>query len=49
MDLRRALQHLEAGDWQACWAHGNVQRDFPKNPDAKAEIAALKAATAATG
>jgi hypothetical protein len=76
MDLRRALRHLEAGDWKAaheivqqdeesplaCWAHGIVhilegdlpnarywyraaKREFPEKPDAKREIAALRAAT----
>ena len=47
--LRRALQHLQSGDWQA--AHGSnarywyaqAKRSFPEQPSAKAEIAALSA------
>ena len=72
--LSKAVEYLQAGDWQAaheivqrdedsalaCWAHGIVhimegdlpnarywygqaRRAFPKEPDADAEIRALKA------
>jgi len=73
--LKKAVAHLEAGDWQtaheivqadedsalACWAHGIVHimegdlpnarywyrradRPFPRQPDALAEIRALRTA-----